>query len=134
MQRLFIGKFVQGNQYNDNYYEVPDSSDIGWFGEIQVNDYVLPIQESKVEKLLRFRGFSYPDNRIRADFDIVRRYSTSFSAGSVLSRCKYFVPNITLLNKISKSTKGRGFHPVELESDCPLIEDMDRLHFNRQIC
>ena len=125
MQRLFIGKFVQGNQYNENYYEVPDSSDIGWFGEIQVDDYVLPIQDSKVEKLLRFKGFSYPNNRIRADFDVVKKYSTSFSAGSVLSLCKYFVPNITLLNKISKSTKGRGFHQVELESDCPLIEDID---------
>lgn len=125
MQRLFIGKFVQGEQYKGNYYEVENESLRNWFGEIVVGDLVIPIQSSEVEKLLKFKGFTHPNGKMRAEFDLVKNFSPSFSAGSILSVCKYFIPDITLLNKMSKSTIRKGFHPVALEDGCPPIDQID---------
>lgn len=125
MQNLFIGKFTMKEQYEGNYYQVNNESEKTWFNDLSVGDYVLPSHEAYFGKLFKLRAFEKHDEAYRAIFDVIKTYSPKLTLAGNITCCKYFAPDINLLNKVVKSTKGIGFHKIELEKNCPNIEDID---------
>ena len=129
MDRLFIGKFKHGDQLEKNYYRhdglnisVRDSH----FSGLQDGDFVLPVQNGTVSKLFRLIGFESINNDTgtEAKFEAVKTFPTPITLSNVCL-CKYLQPDIILMNKAVKSTKGIGFHQLQLETTCPPIIDID---------
>lgn len=127
MDNLFIGKFKQGDQLEKNYYRI-DNEDEAFkqthTGGLEIGDYVLPIQAAAIKKLFRFTGFKTVNGGSEAKFDVVKTFSPSLAFSSICF-CKYIQPDIVLMNKAAKSTRGVGFHKLLLEADCPDIADID---------
>lgn len=125
MQNLFIGKFTKKDQYEGNFYQVDDEREVSWFNGLSEGDYVLPSHGGYFGKLLKCRAFEPRDGAIRAVFDVVKTFSPELTLAGNIVCCKYFSPEMNLLNKVVKSTKGYGFHKIELENSCPSIDAID---------
>jgi len=132
MNRVFIGKFKYGDQLERNYYRHDESTltDHEYhFSGLQEGDFVLPIRDAKVSKLFKLIGFEAVDGEmgVKAKFETVKTFDPSISLATVCF-CKYFQPNLVLMNKAVKSTRGIGFHQLQLENTSISITDID---FNR---
>lgn len=58
-------------------------------------------------------------------FDVVKEYE-DVSVTNDFTKYKYFVHNLDLVNKVTKSTKGLGFIPIKTTDDCTSNpEDID---------
>ena len=125
MQNLFIGKFTKKDQYEGNFYQVDDAREVSWFNGLSEGDYVLPSHGGYFGKLLKCKAFVSHDNAMRAIFDVIKTFSPELTLAGNIVCCKYFSPEINLLNKVVKSTKGYGFHKIELENSCPSIDTID---------
>lgn len=125
MQNLFIGKFTKKEQYEGNYYRVNNEKELTWFNGLREGDYVLPSHGGYFGKLLRCKGFEKQEESINAVFDVVKIYSPELTLTGNIVCCKYFSPDLNLLNKVIKSTKGYGFHKIELEDNSPSIDTID---------
>ena len=125
MQKLFIGKFTKRDQYDGNFYQVSNEREMTWFNGLSEGDFVLPSHSGYFAKLLMCRGFERSDEGIKAVFDVVKTYSPELTLSGHIVCCKFFAPDMNLLNKVIKSTKGYGFHRIELEKTCPSIETVD---------
>nr|WP_321293830.1 AAA family ATPase [uncultured Trichococcus sp.] len=127
MAKLFIGSFNVGDQLDKNYYRI-DTLDENFrdrhFGGLAVNDYVLPMQKGMVSKLFKFTGFETINNGIVAKFDVIKNYEKEISF-SKLCLCKYFEPDLVLMNKATKATKGVGFHELKMSADTPAYDKID---------
>ncbi|MGI6085635.1 MAG: AAA family ATPase [Acetivibrionales bacterium] len=125
MQNLFIGKFTKKDQYEGNFYQVENEREVTWFNGLSEGDYVLPSHGGYFGKLLKCRAFVTRDGAMRAIFDVVKTFLPELTLAGNIVCCKYFSPEINLLNKVVKSTKGYGFHKIELENSCPSIDVID---------
>lgn len=127
MAKLFIGSFNVGDQLDKNYYRI-DTLDENFrdrhFGGLAVNDYVLPMQKGMVSKLFKFTGFETINNGIVAKFDVIKNYEKEISF-SKLCLCKYFEPDLVLMNKATKATKGVGFHELKMSDNSPPYDKID---------
>ena len=125
--RLFIGSFNLGDQLDKNYYRI-DTLDENFrdkhFGGLAAGDYVLPMQRGMVSKLFKFTGFETINNNIEAKFDVVKNYEKEITF-SKLCFCKYFEPDLVLMNKAAKATKGVGFHKLKMADDSPPYDKID---------
>ena len=129
MNRVFIGKFKYGDQLEKNYYRHEGSTITDHeyhFSGLEVGDFILPVREAKVSKLFKLTGFEAIDGDfgVEAKFEIVKTFDPAISLATVCF-CKYFQPNMVLMNKAVKSTRGIGFHQIQLESTCPSISDIE---------
>ena len=61
------------------------------------------------------KAFEKQDGAIKAVFDVVKIFSPELTLTGNIVCCKHFSPDMNLLNKVIKSTKGYGFHKIELE-------------------
>lgn len=125
MERLFIGKFTKKEQYEGNYYHINQEHEMSWFNGLEEGDYVLPSHGGYFGKLLLCKGFVKRDGGIDAIFEVVKTFSPELTLSGHIVCCKYFKPDMNLLNKVVKSTKGYGFHEISLEENCPNIEFID---------
>ncbi len=125
MQNLFIGKFTKKDQYEGNFYQVSNEREISWFNGLIEGDFVLPSHGGYFGKLLKCMAFEKQDGAIKAVFDVVKTFSPELTLTGNIVCCKHFSPDMNLLNKVIKSTKGYGFHKIELEESCPSIDTID---------
>lgn len=125
MDRLFIGKFTIKEQYEGNYYHIKLENEISRFNGLKEGDYVLPSHGGYFGKLLLCNRFEKKDGGIAAIFEVIKSFSPELTLSGNIVCCKYFKPDMNLLNKIVKSTKGYGFHEISLEENCPNFEIID---------
>lgn len=124
MSKLFVGKFTFQEQYDGNYYRITDKRDKSQFNGLEVGDYVLPSHGGYVGKLLKLRVYADKPAGIDAEFEAVKAFDNMLTIANIVN-CSYFKPDLNLLNKIHKSTKGSGFHEISLIPGSPNIEDID---------
>lgn len=108
-----------------------------WFGDLQIGDYVLPILDSKVDRLWRVRNFGTRKNpqgqdMKTAEFDVVKSYDPAVWFGEFNS-CSYFEMDLNLLNKSAKSLRNLGFVPIALTNDCPPFDQIDAQQSRRKV-
>jgi len=128
MGNLFAGKFKHGDQVEKNYYRIGTNDEKTrdyHFNGLEAGDYVLPIKGGSIEKLLLFERFQTNKNSIDALFSEVKLYSPALSLSGNMINCKFFLPDMNLLNKAIKSTKGIGFFPIAMTKNSPDIPDID---------
>ena len=128
MSRLFVGKLQHGDQLEKNYYRYEGTDEKArdhHFSGLKEGDYVLPIKRGVVEKLYRFKEFQQKGHIFDAVFEELKRYDTPLSLGGNILNCRYFHPDMNLLNKAIKATKGVGFFPLSLVKNCPDIPEID---------
>lgn len=125
MDRLFIGKFTIKEQYEGNYYHIKLENEISRFNGLKEGDYVLPSHGGYFGKLFLCNRFEKKDGGIAAIFEVIKSFSPELTLSGNIVCCKYFKPDMNLLNKIVKSTKGYGFHEISLEENCPNFEIID---------
>ena len=135
MNNLYVGKFQQGDQLDKNYHFI-DTADTdfrdSYFNGLSIGDYVLPIKNAAITKLLKFEGYEMGESSTTARFTLVKTYSPSLLLNGNITSCKYFYPDINLLNKISKPTVKTGFFSIALEPSHPDIPDIDFYNSNRR--
>ncbi|MEO1814049.1 MAG: AAA family ATPase [Acetobacterium sp.] len=128
MNKLFIGKFKTGDQLDKNYYRI-DTTNQDFFKQhfngMEAGDYVLPVKAGEIEKLFMFEQFETNETNIEAKFRVVQVYEPKLALTGNIVSCKYFQPDLNLLNKAIKSTRGVGFIPVMLEENSPEIPEID---------
>jgi len=128
MSKVFVGKFQKDDQLDKNYYRVKTeyfSARPNHFGGLEVDDYVLPIRGATIEKLFQFKGFQTSEAYTDALFSVVRTYTPALSLSGNITNCRFFQPDMNLLNKAIKSTKGLGFVPLTLEPKSPDVPEID---------
>ncbi|MDL2215862.1 hypothetical protein LJB77_02240, partial [Ruminococcaceae bacterium OttesenSCG-928-N02] len=129
MSNVFVGKFKNGDQLDKNYYRVEtkyyNESKERHYSGMAIGDYVLPIKDGSIGKLLRFEEFRESEDFVDAIFSVVRAYTPDLSLIGNIVNCRFFQPDMNLLNKAIKSTKGIGFIPIALNDNCPDVSEMD---------
>ena len=131
MSKVFVGKFKNGDQWDKNYYRIDDleyyqAHKDRHFSGMEPGDYVFPIKGGTIGKLLKFEKFQ--DNELSsvdAIFSVVKIYNPALSLSGNITNCKYFQPDMNLLNKAIKSTKGIGFIPLTVEAQSPDVTEID---------
>lgn len=128
MSNLFVGKFKNGDQLDKNYYRIlttdEDFQD-RHFNGLKVGDYVLPVKGATIEKLFRFEGFQINEGFIDAKFSVIKKYTPALLLIGNIANCRFFQPDMNLLNKAIKSTKGVGFIPITMEANSPEVSELD---------
>lgn len=131
MEQIFLGKFSSQypEQIEKKYYAAGEEGNT-WYGNVQVGDYVFPSFQGQVIGLWRAREYAQVKNSINTQNDGVLLFDEikSFRDVSItnnFSRYKYFVHNLDLVNKITKSVKNLGFIPIQTHVGCPSPEDID---------
>ena len=129
MERLFIGKFKLGDQLDNNYHlhdglRMADKD--SYFNGLREGDYVLPTKEGHAPKLFKVLNFESVNNDVgvRATFETVKTYEPPVSLSNII-HSKYLQPDLVIVNKAQKQTKGVGFHQLQLEPNCPSVLNID---------
>lgn len=137
MSRIFFGKFDSKRpiQIQEKYYAAGEKGD-SWYGGIEPGDYVFIVTNSSVIALWKVREYGNKMNPINPGdtgvvfFDEVKQLAQPVPVSQFI-KSPYFNVDLNLLNKISKSTFGCGFFPIETTSIFPR-EQWDRLSFQSE--
>lgn len=129
--RLFLGKFSgkYPEQIEGKYYAAQEKGN-PWYGGVEPGDYVFINYVGKIIALWKAKEYTNIKNSINPKhdgvlvFDEIKTYK-DVSLTNDFTRYKYFVHNLDLVNKVSKSTKNLGFIPIKTSDNCPLPEDID---------
>lgn len=129
--RLFLGKFSKNypDQIKRKYYAAGDETS-SWYGGVKPGDYVFASYEGKIIGLWKAREYTEMKNPVNPQFDgvllfdEVKKYE-DVSVSNDFTRYKYFVHDLNLVNKVTKSVRGRGFIPIKTTNNCPHPEDID---------
>jgi GTPase subunit of restriction endonuclease len=136
MKNVFVGKLKWGDQLINNYYRIDSKFDEAFaakhFSGIKAGDYVLPTKGGAVGKLLVFEKFDIKEAYYDAVFSVVKTYSPELSLIGNIANCCFFQPDMNLLNKAIKSTKGVGFIPIATINNCPDIPEIDFVKSKRR--
>ena len=124
MSKLFVGKFTIQEQYDNNYFRITNKKDTNQFNGLEIGDYVLPSHGGYVGKLLKLRAYVDKSLGLDAEFDVVKTFDDTLTIANIVN-CGYFIPDMNLLYKVHKSTKGIGFHEISYVPGSPNIEDID---------
>ena len=129
--RLFLGKF--SNKYPEQIekrYYAAGKKESSWYGGVQSGDYVFVSYEGKIVALWRAKEYTeldeiknFTDKGVLL-FDEIKKYD-DVSVANDFTRYKYFVHDLNLVNKVSKSVKGLGFIPIKTSENCPRPEDIN---------
>lgn len=123
--RLFLGKFSTGfpEQIEHKFYAGgdPESS---YYGGVRVGDYIFASHGGKIIGLWKAKEFTEMKNKVTPDqdgvllFEEIKEYQ-DVNISNDFTKYKYFIHNLDLVNKVTKSTKGLGFVPIEVREDGP---------------
>lgn len=130
--RLFLGKFSNKHpeQIEKKFYSAGDEGS-SYYGEVKPGDYVFAAYEGKIAALWKAKEYTKLKNTVNPKddgvllFDEVKKYD-DVSVTNDFTRYKYFIHDLNLVNKVTKSVKGLGFIPIKTTDDCPPNpEDID---------
>lgn len=130
--RLFLGKFSKKypEQIENTYYAAGAEGN-NWYGEVKKGDYVFPCYKGKILGLWKTVGYAPLKNTVNPtkdgvlQFEVIKEYD-DVSVSNDFTKYKYFVHNLDLVNKVTKSVKGLGFIPIKTTDGCPANpEDID---------
>ncbi len=130
--RLFLGKFSNKHpeQIEKKFYSAGDEGN-GYYGKVKPGDYVFAAYEGKIVALWKAKAYTKLKNTVNPKddgvllFDEVKKYD-DVSVTNDFTRYKYFIHDLNLVNKVTKSVKGLGFIPIKTTDDCPPNpEDID---------
>lgn len=130
--RLFLGKFSNKHpeQIEKKFYYAGDEGS-SYYGEVKQGDYVFVAYEGKIVALWKAKEYTKLKNTVNPKddgvllFDEVKKYE-DISVTNDFTRYKYFIHDLNLVNKVTKSVKGLGFIPIKTTDDCPPNpEDID---------
>lgn len=131
MARVFLGKFSNKypEQIQKKFYSAGAEGGI-WYGGVKVGDYVFAAYEGKIIGLWRAKEYTRMENSVNPQDDGVLLFEEikSYEDVSVVNdftRYKYFVHDLNLVNKATKSVKNLGFVPISIREVCPSLEDID---------
>lgn len=85
----------------------------------------MPVKAGTIEKLYIFDKFEKNEAFIDAKFNVVTVFDPKLALIGNIGCCKYIQPDMNLLNKAIKSTRGVGFIPIALEENSPDIPEID---------
>jgi len=131
MARIFLGKFSTKypEQIEKKYYSAGAEGGV-WYGGVKVGDYVFPAYNGKIIGLWRAKEYTQMKNAVNPHddgvllFEEIKKYE-DVSVTNDFTRYKYFVHDLNLVNKVTKSVKNLGFIPIKTRKDCPEPEDID---------
>lgn len=123
--RLFLGKFSNKHpeQIEKKFYSAGDEGS-SYYGEVKPGDYVFAAYEGKIAALWKAKEYTKLKNTVNPKddgvllFDEVKKYD-DVSVTNDFTRYKYFIHDLNLVNKVTKSVKGLGFIPIKTTDDCP---------------
>lgn len=123
--RLFLGKFsrIFPEQIEGKFYAGGDKGS-GQYGDVKEGDYIFVSHGGKIIGLWKAKEYTEMKNTVVPDrdgvllFDLVKEYK-DVSVTNDFTKYKYFIHNLDLVNKVTKSTKGLGFIPIETRDGCP---------------
>jgi 5-methylcytosine-specific restriction protein B len=130
--RLFLGKFSNKHpeQIEKKFYSAGDEGS-SYYGEVKPGDYIFAAYEGKIVALWKAKEYTKLKNTVNPKddgvllFDEVKKYD-DVSVTNDFTRYKYFIHDLNLVNKVTKSVKGLGFIPIKTTDDCPPNpEDID---------
>lgn len=120
MYKLFFGKISKKfdlKQIEEGYYQAPKSS--GWFGDIQLGDYVYLIGGDKIQ-FWRAKEWQEVEGNDRLYFDILNNdLALSVNELTALKFLKLTKPLIVLT---SRSARNKAFFKLELLNHPPIEE------------
>ncbi len=131
MARVFLGKFSNKNpeQIEKKFYSAGAEGGV-WYGDVKVGDYIFAAYEGKIVGLWRAREYTRMKNSVNPQddgvllFDELKPYK-DVSVTNDFTRYKYFIHDLNLVNKVTKSVKSLGFIPIATRDECPRFEDID---------
>lgn len=131
MARIFLGKFSVKNpeQIEKKFYSAGAEGSV-WYGDVKVGDYVFPAYNGKVIGLWRAKEYTQMKNTVNPHddgvllFEEIKKYE-DVSVTNDFTRYKYFVHDLNLVNKVTKSVRNLGFIPIRTREGCPEPEDID---------
>jgi 5-methylcytosine-specific restriction enzyme B len=106
---LYIGKFI--NKYPEQIEKKFASSGVEgnpWYGGVKPGDYIFASYEGQIVALWKAREYSKMKNSVNPNddgvlfFDEIKKY-TDVSVTNDFTRYKYFVHDLNLVNKSTKS-------------------------------
>ena len=129
--RIFLGKFSKNypEQIEKKYYAAGKKGGI-WYGEVEPGDYVFAAHEGLIVGLWKAKEYTTMKNTVNPKddgvllFDEIKSYQ-DISLSNDFTRYKYFIHDLNLINKVTKSVKNLGFIPIATREDCPKPEDID---------
>lgn len=131
MARIYLGKFSNKNpeQVQKKFYASGAEGGI-LYGGIKVGDYIFAAYEGKIIGLWRAKEYTRMKNSVNTQDDGVLLFEEikSYEDVSVVNdftRYKYFIHDLNLVNKVTKSVKNLGFVPISTREECPRPEDID---------
>ncbi len=129
--KIFLGKFSRNypEQIEKRYYAAGQEGN-SWYGDVKVGDYVFANYEGMILGLWRAKEYTTMKNAVSQKedgillFDEIKSYR-DISVTNDFTRYKYFIHDLNLVNKVTKSVKGLGFIPIAMREGCPNPEDID---------
>lgn len=123
--RLFLGKFSNKNpeQIEKKFCAAGDEGS-NYYGEVKSGDYVFVAYEGKIIALWKAKEYKKLKNAVNPKddgvliFDEVKKYE-DVNVANDFTRYKYFIHDLNLVNKVTKSVKGLGFIPIKTTEGCP---------------
>lgn len=127
--RIFLGKF-SGNypeQIDKKFYAAGEKGN-PWYGGVEPGDYVFASYLGKIIGLWVAKEYADMKNSINPKgvlrFEEIKTYS-DVSTVDDFTKYKYFIHDLNLVNKVTKSVKNQGFIPIKFSENCPQPIDID---------
>lgn len=129
--KIFLGKFSRNypEQIKKKFYAAGSEGDVG-YGNVKPGDYVFASYEGMIIGLWKAKEYTQMKNLVNPKddgvllFDEIKSYK-DVSVSNDFTRYKYFVHDLNLINKVTKSVKNLGFIPIQIRESCPSPEDID---------
>lgn len=129
--RMFLGKFSENypEQIEKKFYAAGAEGGI-WYGDVQVGDYIFASHAGMIVGLWRAKEYSNMKNSVNPKddgvllFEEIKSYQ-DVNVSNDFTRYKYFIHDLNLVNKVTKSVKNLGFIPISTRENCPKPEDID---------
>lgn len=128
---IFLGKFSKKYpEQIENKFCCAGKEGSKYYGDIKIGDYVFVSYQGQIIALWRAKEYTrmkstvHPDEDRVLSFDEIKKYD-DVGVTNDFTRYKYFVHDLNLVNKTTKSVKSLGFIPIKTLPDCPKAEDID---------
>ncbi|PKM74528.1 MAG: hypothetical protein CVU92_06030 [Firmicutes bacterium HGW-Firmicutes-17] len=129
--RIFLGKFGKNypEQIEKKYYAAGPEGGV-WYGGVKIGDYVFASYEGMIVGLWQAKAYTNMKNVVNPKddgvllFDEIKSYQ-DVNVTNDFTRYKYFIHDLNLVNKVTKSVKGLGFIAITTQENCPRPEEID---------
>ena len=129
---IYLGKFSEKKpeQLQGLFYS-GGAEGSSWYGGVRPGDYVFVNYGGQILHLCRAKGYEQIINSVNPDdpgvpvLESIKEF-TDTSLSNDFTRCKYFVHDLNIVNRVSKSLKNQGFVKVSTHAHFQIpVEDID---------